>query len=200
VAGWCHCLAPWLLACVGSAHAEPGSSPSFDCAKVSGRSVPTLVCNDPALAALDRQLATVYEQAGARAVDERPPTLRAEQRGWIKDRDACWMGADMRGCIERGYKARIAELQARYRLVEARGPLRFACPGDAQNEILVTYFATTPPTLIATLGDAQSVMLFQPAASGSRYEGRNATFWEHQGEATIVWGPAAPKLRCVQVP
>jgi len=30
----------------------------------------------------------------------------------------------------------------------------------------------------------------------SAYEGRNEMFWEHQGEARIVWGYQAPEMTC----
>jgi hypothetical protein len=34
------------------------------------------------------------------------------------------------------------------------------------------------------------------AASGSRYQGRNETFWEHHGEATVTWGLEASSMVC----
>jgi hypothetical protein len=43
-------------------------------------------------------------------------------------------------------------------------------------------------------------MTQQPAASGSRYQGRNESYWEHQGEARVVWGWQAPELRCLNTP
>jgi membrane-bound inhibitor of C-type lysozyme len=39
-------------------------------------------------------------------------------------------------------------------------------------------------------------MYQQPSASGTRYQGRNETFWEHQGEAMITWGFEAPEMHC----
>ncbi len=189
-----------LFVCGFAAQAALAAGPSFDCAKVAEGSVPKMVCDDPALSALDRQLAVVYKQATQRAMNEHPATLRAEQRGWIKGRDDCWKAADKRTCVEQAYKQRIAELQARYRLVDARGPFRFACDGNASNEVIVTFFATEPPTLVAERGDSVSLMFLQPSASGSRYAGRNESFWEHQGEATVVWGYGAPEMRCARTP
>jgi uncharacterized protein len=122
--------------------------------------------------------------------------LHAEQRGWIKGRNDCWKSADKRACVQDEYVRRIAELQARYRLVPGRGPFSFACDGNPANEVVVTYFQTEPPTLIAERGDSTSLMFQQPSASGARYLGRNESFWEHQGVATIVWGYGAPKMRC----
>ena len=50
--------------------------------------------------------------------------------------------------------APIAELQARYRLVPANGPFRFMCEDNPTNEVVVTFFKTDPPTIIAERGDS----------------------------------------------
>ena len=44
--------------------------------------------------------------------------------------------------------------------------------------------------------DSVSLMYAQPSGSGSRYQGRNESFWEHQGEAVVTWGYEAPEMRC----
>ncbi|RZU00930.1 MliC family protein [Rivibacter subsaxonicus] len=184
------------LLAAGAAGAAEG--PSFDCAKVAAESMAALVCGDPGLAQLDRKLAQVYAQATKAAVDERPPMLKAEQRGWVKGRDDCWRSSDQRACVETSYRLRTVELQARYRLLPGVGPVRFVCNGDAANEVLATFFATEPPTLVAERGDATSLMVLQPSASGARYEGRNESLWEHQGQALIRWGYGATEMRCLR--
>lgn len=175
--------------------AAPG--PSFPCGKASSGSIEALICSDAALSALDRRLADVFAAAAKKAANERPPVLRAEQRGWVKGRDECWKSADLRACVEESYLRRIAELQARYRLVAAIGPVTFACDGDRRNEIVVTFFRTDPPTLIAECGDGVSLMYQVRSASGTKYQGRNESFWEHQGVARVAWGYGAPEMRCV---
>ncbi len=174
--------------------------PSYDCSSVEAGSVEALVCDDAGLAARDRRLAGVYRDALKKAVDQYPPDLQVEQRGWIKGRDECWKADDLRQCVEEAYVTRIAELQARYRLVDGKGPTFFTCDGDRANEVVVTFFATDPPTLIAERGDSVSLMFLQPSGSGTRYQGRNESFWEHQGDATITWGYDAPEMRCVKRP
>jgi uncharacterized protein len=188
----------FVLFALVAPHARAASGPSFDCAKVEAGSIEERVCRDEALAALDRRLAEVYAAATAKATNEHPPLLQAEQRGWIKGRNECWKSDDVRACVEGEYRRRIAELQARYRLVPSRGPVSFGCDGGA--EVVVTFFETDPPTAIAELGDSVSTMFAEPAASGARYRGRNETFWEHQGEATVQWGYEAPELRCTRKP
>ncbi|WMC11684.1 MliC family protein [Oceanimonas pelagia] len=173
--------------------------PSFSCQRIQPGSIEAVICQDAGLAARDRQLAGVYRRALAKTRHERPPVLKAEQRGWLKGRNECWKSEDRRTCVQQQYDMRTAELQARYRLVPERGPFRFACNGNPANEVVITHFETEPPTLIAEYGDRVSLMSAQPAASGSRYEGRNERFWEHQGEATLRWGHDAPEMRCERV-
>jgi hypothetical protein len=131
--------------------------------------------------------------AANKAANERRPLLKAEQRGWIEGRNECWKGDEKGACVRNEYERRIAELQARYRLVSAHGPVRFVCEGDPANEVVATFFRTDPPTLIAERGDSVSLMYLQRSGSGSKYQGRNESLWEHQGEALITWGYGAPK-------
>lgn len=180
----------WHMA--GTAIAE---GPSFDCGKASG-SIEELICKDDELPALDRKLAGVYAAASKKATNEHPPVLKPEQRGWIKGRNECWKSEDPRTCTENAYRSRIAELQARYRLVPEEGPYWYACNSDPKNEVVVTFFRTDPPTLIAERGDSVSLMYLEPSGSGSLYRGRNDSFWEHQGEVTVVWGYGSPEMRC----
>lgn len=188
-----------LLAWPGLSCAQ-AEGPNFDCRKAGTRTVPQLICGDAALSALDRQLAVVYSAAVKKATNERPPVLRANQRGWVKGRDDCWKATEVRDCVETAYRQRIAELQARYRLVESRGPFIWACDGPAGGEVIVRFFATDPAVAIAERGDAVSLMFQQPAASGTRYAGRNETFWEHQGDARVQWGYGVPEMRCTLRP
>lgn len=141
-------------------------------------------------------MATVYAEAARKAENEHPPVLKAEQRGWIKGRDECWKSEDKRDCVQQAYQTRIAELQARYRLVPAAGTARYMCDGQAAKEVIATFFKTEPPTAIAEFGDQTSLMYQQPSASGARYQGRNETLWEHQGEARITWGYGKPEMLC----
>lgn len=175
--------------------------PSFSCDKVEAESVEETICQDEELSGLDRRLADVYEAASKKGADEQPSVLRAEQRGWIKGRNDCWKSADQRNCVRDIYQRRIAELQATYRLVPETGPITYQCSGDnggglLGDELVVTFFETDPPTLIAERGDSVSLMFLEPSASGARYQGRNETFWEHQGEATATWGFEAPEMKC----
>jgi hypothetical protein len=67
----------------------------------------------------------------------------------------------------------------RNRLVSNSGPISFICDGNPAKEVVVTFFRTDSPTLIAEHGDSASLMYLQPSGSGSKYKGRNESFWEH---------------------
>jgi len=138
----------------------------------------------------------VYNAASKKAVNEHPPVLKAEQRGWVKGRNECWKSDNKRACLEENYKLRIAELQAKYRLVQGKGPVMYGCYGDPQNVVTAMFFQTDPPTLIAERGDQVSLMYLQRSGSGAKYQGRNESLWEHQGKATITWGYGAKEMRC----
>jgi len=181
----------WLF--TGAVRAE---GPSFDCSKVEAGSIEEMICKDKELTALDRKLSGIYAAASKKAVNEQPPVLKAEQRGWVKGRNECWKSDDKRKCVEESYRLRIAELQARHRLVSGTGPVTYFCDGDPRNEVIVMFFQTDPQTLIAERGDQVSLMYLQPSGSGSKYQGRNETLWEKAGEAIITWGYGSPEMRC----
>ncbi len=120
--------------------------------------------------------------------------------GWIKGRNECWTSEQRRNCVEQEYQRRIAELQAWYRLVPGTGPITCICNDQPASEAFVMYFQTEPPTLVAERGDQVSLMYLQPSGSGARYQGRNEALWEHQDEATIVWGYGGPEMGCMKAP
>ena len=175
--------------------------PAFDCSKATGE-VEELICQDEELAALDRKLDEVYGAAMAKARDGMPQQLRAEQRGWIKGRNECWkaqgaggpvfltaswQAADMRECVEDNYKIRISELQARWQLVPAKGPVFYSCENNPANEVVATFSETDPSTAVLERGDRSMITWLVPTASGSKYEGQNVMFWIKGDEVVFGW-------------
>ncbi len=184
------------LALLVTLPAHAATDPSFDCQTVSEGSTESLVCADKTLSALDRKLAEVYSSAVARAHNEHPPVLRSEQRGWIKGRDDCWKTEDETVCVEQAYTTRIAELQARYALVESDGPVFYSCDGNAAKEVVARSFHTEPATLIAEFGDQVSLMFRQEDADGTLYRGRNESLRQDGARAKIVWGHGSTEMAC----
>ncbi|RAP58306.1 lysozyme inhibitor LprI family protein [Oleiagrimonas sp. MCCC 1A03011] len=173
------------------------NGPSFDCAKVQPGSIEALICREPALSDLDRKLAFLYTAASNKVDARMQAQLRAEQRGWIKGRDDCWKSDDRPSCVRSAYLQRIAELEARYRLVPSKGPQTYACDGQRANEVVVTFFETRPRTLIAERGDQTSLMF---AESPEIYRGRNERIVLRDGHMTLVWGHGAALVHCEIVP
>jgi uncharacterized protein len=187
------CAGAALLGCLTFDAGAMAPGPSFLCDKIAPDSVEAMICADAGLSALDRRLSGVYSAVRRKAGSDVP---KAEQRAWIKDRDECGKADDRHECVDKAYRLRIAELQARYRLVRPSGSARFTCGGDPTKVLTATFFATDPPTLVAEYGDATSVMYQQPSGSGTHYQGRNESFREHQGEARVTWGSGAPETVC----
>ena len=178
-----------------------GTGPAFDCSKATG-TIEKLICGDPALAALDRKLDGVYKAALAKAKDDMPRVLRAEQRGWVKGRDECWKAKDAqnvmylteswtaaspRACVEGQYQLRITELQVKYQLVPSRTPVFFSCNNNPANEIVATFFETEPAAARFERGDSTVIGWQVRTASGAKYEGQNVSFWNKGNEATVTW-------------
>lgn len=82
-----------------------GQAASFDCVR-SNHPVSDAVCSDPALSALDDEMAKAYQARLRSSPDKK--ALRSQQLMWIQSRDSC---ADA-PCIAEQYKVRISELGA----------------------------------------------------------------------------------------
>ena len=100
----------WQPARFSGMVASGGEGPAFDC-KAASSSIEKLICSDPHLARLDRQLSALFTTALDNIPADERNTLRAVQRGWIKGRNDCWKSADRLSCVEQNYRSRIAELE-----------------------------------------------------------------------------------------
>jgi membrane-bound inhibitor of C-type lysozyme len=76
------------------------------------------------------------------------------------------------------------------------GPITFICDGAPPHELVVTFVNGAHPTMRAQRGGRIVTMPRAPAASGAKYESAAAMFWEHQGEARLVWDRDAPEMTC----
>lgn len=178
------------------------SGPTFDCSRAE-HEIETLICQDEELAAKDRKLAEVYKQAiaamekvdagGPEAIQE----LKTYQRGWIGGRNECWKAEDKRQCTADVYDRRIAELQAKYFLVEGGAPVFYTCNGNPADEIVATFIPTEPPSVRLERGDTTKVGILSPTASGSRYDADfGVFFWVQGDEARVAW-PQENEFNCV---
>lgn len=169
---------------------------SFSCAKPKLQPIEKIICSHSEMAALDRKMSEVYKLAFAKAAPKELKTLKTEQIGWIKGRNACWKADNKDACILETYSYRIAFLQARYQLIETLGPIYYVCDERPTDEISVMFYATKPPGLIAELSGETSFMLLQNADNGTKYQGRNESFREFEGKAQIIWGYETVAMTC----
>jgi uncharacterized protein len=174
------------LTLASSPRAARGPAPSIDCASATS-SVEQAICGSDSLAALDKKLVDVYASASKAAGSGERNRLAAEQQQWLEDRNRCAGASDRAACVKERYVNRIADLQAQFKLVASRGPFRFVCNKDPANVLTAQYFETDPATARFT-HDGRGVTAFiARSGSGARYEGPNVSYWEHQGEASVVW-------------
>ncbi|MHA7777559.1 MliC family protein [Roseibium sp. M-1] len=190
-----------LIAWFGWGPAAFASDPTFDCSKAES-SAEKLICSNDDLAALDRKLSDVYEGAVgvAKSLDagaeEELNTLKAYQRGWVKGRDECWKGEDELACIRASYERRVAELTARYQLIEGQKPVFYTCNDNPADEIVATFFPTDPPSARLERGDTTEIVVQGLSGSGARYEGDfGILFWIKGNEATVDW-PQGTSFTC----
>jgi len=169
------------------------ASPSFSCKKAANP-VQRMICNDDALAALDRKLADVYGTAAK--TPSQYDDLNLRQRDWIQTRDKCWQETNFHACIEHAYVYRIAELQARYKLVPAKEPVRYTCPGAQPDLLTVTFFSTDPPSAVLDSGVDSVLTLFSRAGGTPHYEVGQVRFRERGTEASVVWGDRNKEIPC----
>ncbi|MDR8525538.1 MliC family protein [Shewanella fidelis] len=158
-------------------------SPSFDCNKAQGQ-VETLICNDAELAALDRKMAEIYQQAVVNIPAAEQP--KAMQRGWIKGRNDCWKSQDVRQCVLANYQSRMIELQISGGLLQAPVNVVFEC-GERPSITAAIYTQLDPVTGVFSFAEQQILATNVRSGSGAKYQGRNFEFWEHQGEASVQY-------------
>jgi len=180
------CARTLLLTCwffAGTALAAEG--PSFSCDKAEG--VALKVCQSPQLSKLDRDLAALYKRVLSQADSDTQKPLKAKQRGWIKGRDECWKASDVEACVLEQYQVRIVELQIQSGTMQVPAAVEFDCDDGSKPFTAVFYNQLDPQAAVLTYGDDQTIVIAQPAASGSKYGATGVEFWEHQGEAKVKW-------------
>lgn len=198
-----HRLTFWgtvLAALVLFTGVSPAADPAFDCAKAES-SAEELICSNDDLAKLDRTLADVYGEA-VKAIgtfadkDTALKEFKAYQRGWIKGRDECWKADNELDCIKSEYEYRIAEITAKYGLIEGQKPVFYMCNDNPADEIVATYFPTTPPSARLERGDSTEIVVEGPTGSGARYQGNfGIVFWIKGDEAMVEW-PQGTSFDC----
>ncbi|PSJ39371.1 lysozyme inhibitor LprI family protein [Allosphingosinicella deserti] len=85
---------------------QPGGKPSFNC-RYAGTRSERMICGSPALAARDRQMASVYYEAMANSDAATQRHLRRSRDAFLARREQCGSAA----CVDGVYAARISEIK-----------------------------------------------------------------------------------------
>ncbi|MEL6575978.1 MAG: MliC family protein [Pseudomonadota bacterium] len=189
---------------LSTARAAEETGPAFDCGRAFGK-VEELICDDAALAALDRRITKRFAAAvkGLRAGadgKEAVAALRSEQRGWISGRNECWKAGDMRSCTESAYLMREGVLVATYMLDAPTATQRYQCNGNPADEFVVSFYATELPSVRVERGDTVDAGSQVPSGSGARYAlSFGKALWIKGDEAELVW-PEGQDNACAVAP
>jgi len=182
------------LASLAPTAAQAPAKPSFDCAKATGE-VEKMICQDPALAALDVQMAAAWQKALGLFPPDVAKTQRALQNGWIRGRNDCWKEKPARACVETSYQNRLFELQLESKQLKAPIVSAWACTGGDGKPVTMSFYNdATPQAGVLKVGDDKMTLFAARSGSGARYASGEIEFWEHQGEASITWW--GTKLAC----
>jgi uncharacterized protein len=103
------CILLWAAVIVTLQYTSMAQT-SFDCIR-AGSTVEKVICADPAIASLDKDLAESFQQAAAKAGTD-GFLVRADEHSWLtKVNDEC-DNSDAGGCIRQALEKRISELKS----------------------------------------------------------------------------------------
>lgn len=168
-----------------SAPAAAQQSPSFDCAKAHSEAEQQ-VCGDARLAALDRQLAALYKR-----VQTSPDELdiAAEQRGWIKGRDACSRAVDPHRCLVESYQTRLVELTINGGGIQVPAKVEYRCDDNSKPVTAVFYNDIDPTAAVVSWGNDQAIVFPVPVTreenNGGRWGREGVDLRTHNDQTTL---------------
>ncbi|MCD2176423.1 lysozyme inhibitor LprI family protein [Rhizobium sp. C1] len=175
--------------------------PSFDCSTAE-HAIEELVCEDPELADLDVQLASVFQSA-LKKVEAMPNTapeirhMKAYQLRWSRERNACAKSEDVKACTLDSYHRRIADLQARFLLVKTKSPAIYTCRGNPKNQLIVTYVESAPPSVRLDHAGKTAVAFQDDETDEKRFVGPKGISFEVEGDMALINWPKGNEFDCI---
>jgi uncharacterized protein len=182
------------------------ATPPPDCAG-SGSEAEKLVCADPSLAALDKEVARVFAlaQADSYLTPESAAELNTLQQDWVKGRNDCLQAEDKQQCLVDSYARRIHQL--RQGSPNARkpdpqgvsiGPLPLACK-DTDFAMGMTVIAIEPGYAFLEYLDKKITFSAVPEVPEARYSASSS-----DGDYSLVTqarevrftAPGQPEVTC----
>lgn len=172
--------------------------PSFDCEKAA-KHAEKLICEDSALAALDREVARLYRLA-SEETNATPgfEELLDGQRRWLAERNTCFDAE----CLAEMHVRRVHRLRHDYPAARqpgnasrSAGPYVLRCDGlDAA--VGVSVVTAAPGYAHIAWRQSYAVMKKMPAASGVRYEGNFARLHAKGAKALLKLPAGDSELNC----
>lgn len=177
----------------------PSAAPSFDCQRAT-HAIEKLICSDAKLSALDAQMAELFGDVMRQTSGSRKQELLSEQRGWIKNRNACAKRSEpRRGCVLEHYTQRNSRLEALLAegsdtgYLETLRSVRYRC--DDGREIAAAFVPGNPTSVRLARGKATWTLPLVVSGSGARYAKDQAAFWTKGAEALFQHGGNTVKCR-----
>jgi uncharacterized protein len=190
-------LSAFLIAFAAPAMAQP----SFDCSKAETGSTEALICGDPELSGMDRELDRLYQKIEQQTTEEDFATVRAYQNGWIKGRNESWKADDPRQYIFDSYKQRIAVLSVQAGEIEVPEPVSYQCTGGEFEQMTAVFYDTDPAVGVFTRtpgGDwPQYIANGWDDEGAIHYNIGGLDFVERDGKADLNW--AGTLMECTRV-
>ncbi|OPK11016.1 MliC family protein [Pseudomonas sp. VI4.1] len=210
---FCCLLAAGVFAAASSraqaALPSPMFKTSFDCAQARAPAE-KLICRDAQLAQMDVELMRLYRLA---LTDQRsvppPDNVMIDQQFWVKTRNQCASGPELKACTIRSYAERAHQLRQGSAIARTRdpdrlteGPLAFRCPG-LNAPIAATFFTTQPGVVYLKWANASVTLSQVQSDSGSRYTGKDSqgqySFWQ-DGDVVLFQKPGSGDMSCSAEP
>jgi len=202
-----HILRAAALVATLAAPAAAQTGSSFDCT-TAHHAVEQVICSDPGLAALDRELAALYAYAliGPDMDPARQRELIVRQTEWLQGRNGCGQAQSLEACVIASHGQRILELKTYYVGAngdggrDSFGPVDYAC--DSPVPLLSAVFINGPAEWAVVTWEDNAVMLAKaPPGAGTRYTpsvwGEPFQFWTSFDEARFTI-PGQGTVSCIQ--
>jgi uncharacterized protein len=176
------------------------AKPSFDCA-TARHEIEDMVCEDQDLADLDVKLAAVFESA-LKKVEAMPNTapeirhMKAYELRWSRERNECAKSKNAKECTEDSYRYRIADLQARFFLVNTKAPAVYVCRDNPKHELIATYVESEPAAVRLDHAGKTVVTFKEDDGDEKRFVNPQGISFEVEGDMALVNWPKGNEFEC----
>lgn len=211
------CPSPWralllaILLPAVPARAIPPPVESFDGATIRCSSYASaatlLICRDPSLFRLDREVRRLFQRASADSGLSAPQkaALTTEQQRWVEQREACWRSAspptwdaDLHFCVQESTVLRLHQLRQAASSSSSSldgaaissGPVPLFCP-RIKGPLTITFVEGDPGFAVLESHGRVRMLTRSRSASGARYTSASdaglTLLWINGRQARVDW-------------